>query len=255
MTTSSPKILVVDDDFAIRNLVHRFLTQQSYCLKSVADGETALSVFKQFKPDLVLLDLNLPDISGFDLCQILRKQADVLVMMLTSLNNTDQILKGFERGADDYLTKPFDLQILLARIKAVLRRTDLERNHRQKQSSLLFDRLEIDPRSCEVRLSGRPISLTALEYNLLYFLATHPGQVWKRAELVNEVWQEQYIKQDRKVDVHIGQLRRKIGDSSSQLIQTIRGQGYKFEPPCSGSILTTCVASFKKKPANSDLLF
>ncbi len=231
MKTTTPKILVIDDDVAIRNLIHRFLSLQSYRLESAADGESALSAFETFQPDLVVLDLNLPDISGFDLCKMLRNKADVLVVMLTCLNNTQQILQGFEQGADDYLTKPFDLHILLARIKAILRRST-HPNFRKNQSQIIVsDRLEIDPQACEVRLDDYPIALTALEYNLLYFLVNNPHRVWKRSELVNEIWNEEYLKQDRKVDVHIGQLRRKIGDTDNQLIQTIRGQGYKFEPP------------------------
>lgn len=231
MKTPTPKILVIDDDMAIRNLIHRFLSLQSYRLESAADGESALSAFETFQPDLVVLDLNLPDISGFDLCQMLRNKADVLVVMLTCLNNTQHILKGFEQGADDYLTKPFDLHILLARIKAILRR-GANRSFRKNQSQLVIsDRLEIDSQACEVRLDNYPIALTTLEYNLLYFLVTNPHQVWKRSELVHEIWNERYFKQDRKVDVHIGQLRRKIGDTNNQLIQTVRGQGYKFEPP------------------------
>lgn len=230
MTSTTPKILVIDDDVAIRNLIHRFLSLQSYRLESVADGESALSTFEKFQPDLVVLDLNLPDISGFDLCQILRNKADVLVVMLTCLNNTQHILKGFEQGADDYLTKPFDLHILLARIKAILRRGAYRNFRKNKSQYIISDRLEIDPQACEVRLDDYPVALTALEYNLLHFLITHPHRVWKRSELVSEIWQEEYIKQDRKVDVHIGQLRRKIGDTNNQIIQTIRGQGYKFEP-------------------------
>ncbi|MEC4806712.1 MAG: response regulator transcription factor [Jaaginema sp. PMC 1079.18] len=231
MVTSPSKILVVDDDTAIRNLVYRFLSLQDYELESAASGADALSAFEQFKPDLVILDLNLPDISGFDLCKKLRSQTDVSILMLTCLNNTQHILKGFEQGADDYLTKPFDLHILLARIKAVLRRKLVAAKLRTPSNSFLFDRVFIDPQACEVRVDGYPVTLTALEYNLLYFLATHPHRVWKRHELVEEVWQEDYIKQDRKVDVHIGQLRRKIDDCENQLIQTVRGQGYRFVPP------------------------
>ncbi len=225
------KILVVDDDSAIRQLIHRFLSQNDFIMESVEDAKTARIVFQQFNPDLVILDVNLPDDSGFNLCAEMRGQSNVLVLMLTCLNDADNVLEGFNRGADDYLTKPFHLQILKARIQALLNRRLIPPAHYPSKSGLVFDNLVIDTARCEVTIDKKKISLTALEFDLLHFLATQPHQVWERRQLIKEVWGEDYVGDERKVDVHIGQIRRKIGDTEGKIIKTIRGKGYRFEAP------------------------
>ncbi|MBD1833841.1 response regulator transcription factor [Trichocoleus sp. FACHB-90] len=231
MASATHKILVVDDDPAIRNLIHRFLSQQNYQMQSAEDGKTARAVFEQFNPNLVILDVNLPDTTGYQLCKELQERTDVLVLLLTSRADENDKIHGFLQGADDYITKPFSLGELGVRVGALFKR------HRPlkvaEQQRLIFDKLVIDPVRREVNISDQPIPLTALEFNLLHFLASHPGRVWRRAELIKEVWASEYIGDPRVVDVHIGQIRRKIEIDSAQpeLIQTVRGVGYKFEVP------------------------
>lgn len=233
MASATAKILVVDDDPAIRNLIHRFLSQQNYQMESAEDGKTALTRFEQFNPDLVILDVNLPDDNGYNLCQEMQKRTGVFVLLLTSRSDEADKIRGFTQGADDYITKPFSLGELGVRVGAILKRqrpvTTVE------QQRLIFDKLAIDPVRREVTLNNEPVPLTALEFDLLHFLASHPSRVWRRSELIQKVWDYDYVGDQRVVDVHIGQIRRKIEIDPAQpsLIQTVRGVGYKFELPSS----------------------
>jgi DNA-binding response OmpR family regulator len=231
MTMASAKILVVDDDPAIRNLILRFLTQKNYQMQSAHDGKTALALFEQFNPDLVILDVNLPDALGYNLCQEMQRRTDVFVLLLTSRADAADKDKGFKQGADDYITKPFDLQELENRVGAILKRQRVVTATEQQR--LVFDKLVIDPSRREVTINNEIVPLTALEFDLLHFLACHPGRVLRRSELIQEVWEYDYVGDQRVVDVHIGQIRKKIELDSSQpsLIQTVRGVGYKFEAP------------------------
>ncbi|MGB7712957.1 MAG: response regulator transcription factor [Microcoleus sp.] len=223
------KILVVDDDPAIRNLLQRFLSQQGYQVESGQDGQTGLELFDQLNPDLVVLDVNLPDTTGYKLCQEMQSRTGVFVLMLTSRNDEADKMKGFAEGADDYITKPFSLVEIGARIAAILKRKRIVTS--AEQQSLVFGQLQIDPVRREVILSNQIVALTALEFDLLYCLASKPGRVWRRSELLHEVWDYEYVGADRVVDVHIGQIRRKIEPDANQnpMIQTVRGVGYKFE--------------------------
>jgi two-component system OmpR family response regulator len=227
------KILVVDDDPAIRNLIHRFLSQQGYQVESGQDGETGLQLFEQLNPDLVVLDVNLPDTTGYKLCQEMQRRTGVFVLMLTSRTDEADKMKGFAEGADDYITKPFSLVEIGARVAAILKRKRIVTP--TQQQSLTFGELLIDPVRREVLLGSQILPLTALEFDLLYCLASKPGRVWRRAELLHEVWDYEYVGSDRVVDVHIGQIRRKIEPDGTQIsmIQTVRGVGYKFEPTTS----------------------
>ncbi|MEG3849221.1 response regulator transcription factor [Microcoleus sp. herbarium19] len=224
------KILVVDDDPAIRNLIHRFLSQQGYQVESGEDGQTGLELFEQLNPDLVVLDVNLPDTTGYKLCQEMQRRTGVFVLMLTSRTDEADKMKGFAEGADDYITKPFSLVEIGARVAAILKRKRIVTP--AQQQSLTFGQLLIDPVRREVILASQIVALTALEFDLLYCLASKPGRVWRRSELLHEVWDYEYVGADRVVDVHIGQIRRKIEPDANQvsMIQTVRGVGYKFEP-------------------------
>ena len=223
------KILVVDDDPAIRNLIHRFLSQQGYQVESGQDGQTGLELFDQLNPDLVVLDVNLPDTTGYKLCQEMQSRTGVFVLMLTSRNDEADKMKGFAEGADDYITKPFSLVEIGARVAAILKRKRIVTP--AEQQTLTFGELLIDPVRREVILGSQIVALTALEFDLLYCLASKPGRVWRRSELLHEVWDYEYVGADRVVDVHIGQIRRKIEHDANQnsMIQTVRGVGYKFE--------------------------
>lgn len=224
------KILVVDDDPAIRNLIYRFLSKD-YQMESAADGKTAREIFEQFNPDLVILDVNLPDTTGYQLCQEMQKRTGVFVLMLTSRTDEADKIRGFAQGADDYITKPFSLVELGARVAAILKRQRSVNS--AAQQVLKFGNLLIDPVRREVTLNNEIVPLTALEFDLLYFLASHPNRVWRRSELLQEVWDYDYVGDQRVVDVHIGQIRRKIEADASNpsIIQTVRGVGYKFEAP------------------------
>lgn len=225
------KILVVEDDPAIRNLIHRFLAKQEYTMESAEDGKKALTVFEQFTPDLVILDLNLPDINGFELCKEMQSRTGVFVLMLTSRTDEADKIRGFNEGADDYITKPFSLGELEVRVGAILKRQ--RPVTAAEQQCLTFNSLAIDPVRREVTLDAELVPLTALEFDLLHFLASHPGRVWRRSELIQKVWDYDYVGDQRVVDVHVGQIRKKIEKDTAQpaLIQTVRGVGYKFEPP------------------------
>ena len=231
MAMALAKILIVDDDPAIRNLIQRFLSKQKYQVESAEDGKTALAIFEQFNPDLVILDVNLPDVTGYNLCEEMQKRTKVFVLMLTSRADEADKIRGFAQGADYYLTKPFGLGELEVRVGAILKRQRTVTAPEKQRLS--FEKLVIDPERREVTLNNHLIPLTALEFDLLRFLASHPGRVWRRAELLQEVWDYDYVGDQRVVDVHIGQIRKKIEIDATQpiLIQTVRGVGYKFEAP------------------------
>lgn len=228
--TAAKKILIVEDDQAIRTLIQRFLSsKQGYQVESVGDGKSAIVSFKAFDPDLVILDINLPDGNGYQLCRDMQAATNVCVLMLTSSTDQAAKLKLLSGGADDYMTKPFDLEELAVRVEVVLRRVR-ERTALQEKP-LLFGNLTIDPLRREVKLNNELVRLTALEFNLLHFLASNPGRVWTRIQLIREVWGHEFVGDPRVVDVHIGQIRSHLEADTSQptLIHTVRGVGYKFE--------------------------
>ncbi len=231
------KILVVDDDPAIRNLIYRFLAKQDYEMESAEDGKKALALFESFVPDLVILDVNLPDTNGYTLCKEMQSRTGVFVLMLTSRTDESDKIRGFNEGADDYLTKPFSLGELEVRVGAILKRQ--RPVTAPEQQCLTFNSLAIDPVRREVMLHDELVPLTALEFDLLHFLASHPGRVWRRSELIQKVWDYDYVGDQRVVDVHVGQIRKKIEKDTNEpaLIQTVRGVGYKFEPPSGGAVV------------------
>ncbi|MBE9201318.1 MULTISPECIES: response regulator transcription factor [unclassified Nodularia (in: cyanobacteria)] len=230
LPATNPKILVVDDDFGIRNLIHRFLSRK-YHIESAADGKTALSLFDTFNPTLVILDWNLPDINGYQLCQEMQSRTNVLVMILTGRTAESDKIKILSVGADDFLTKPFSLAEIELRVEALLRRIRCINPYPTQR--LVFKHLAINPDGRVVTLNDQPLSLTALEFNILHFLASHPGQAWSRTQLIQKIWGCEYVGDGRVVDVHIGQLRKKleIDTTVPEFIKTVRGYGYKFEIP------------------------
>lgn len=223
------KILVVDDDIHIANLITRFLQQKQYVIECANDGETAREIFQRFRPDLVILDINLPDTLGYNLCQEMQDNQDVFVLMLTSRSDVEDKKRGFSTGADDYLTKPFDLEELEFRLQAILRRRRLIDS--SEINILKLGELWINPETREVKVKDDLVIFTSLEFDLLYFLASHPTRVWRRNDLVNNVWRNNPMGDNRVVDVHVGQIRRKIEPDPSNpvYILTVRGVGYKFE--------------------------
>ena len=223
------KVLIVDDDPGLHYLIERFLTYNNYLTEIASDCKTARYKFDTFKPDLVILDINLPDDTGFNLCAEMRK-SNVAILMLSSMVDNNYIIEAFAKGADDYITKPFDLQILKARINALLRRGNMATTTANNRKNIVLDSLEIDFYRREVIINNRIVPLTALEFDLLHFLASNPNRVWDRAELISAIWNsDDYIGDDRKVDIHIGRIRKKIGDLSGEFIKTVWGRGYMFE--------------------------
>ena len=222
------KILIVDDEPAIRELIHRFLSQD-YQMESAEDGQSALAKFERFNPDLAILDVNLPDTTGFQLCKEMQSRTNVFVLMLTSRGDEADIIEAFRMGADDYVTKPFALRVLKARVRAILKRTRFPTVKPSVPQNLEFGELNIDTIEREVTLNKELVHFTPIEFNLLHFLASHPNRVWKKTELLQEVWNYDYIGDPHVVSVHINNIRGKLGKKHSR-IKTVQGVGYKFIP-------------------------
>ena len=236
MESTKKKILIVDDDSALRHLIDRFLNYSNYITEIASDCRTARERFRSFQPDLVILDVNLPDDTGLSLCEEMYR-ANVIIVMLSSMTDNNYILQAFDKGADDYITKPFDLQILKARIEALFRRSVNNNSAASFNNSIVLDNLKINFYRREVILNNRTIPLTALEFDLLYFLASNPNRVWDRAELIAAIWnKDDYDGDDRKVDIHIGRIRKKIGNVNGELIKTVWGRGYMFELSSSNTV-------------------
>ena len=221
-------ILIVDDEHAIREMIDFALTRAGYHVVGAEDASSALSAIAQSRPDLILLDWMLPDISGVDLARRLKKEElyrEIPIIMLTARVEEQDKVRGLEVGADDYVTKPFSTRELAARIKAVLRRTSAA----EKDELLSVGQLVINPGSHRVHVSGNELHLGPTEYRLLYFLMSHPDRVYSRAQLLDRVWGQNTFIEDRTVDVHVRRLRKVLSESGcDHLIQTVRGAGYRF---------------------------
>lgn len=230
------KILIVEDDFAIRNLIERFLSKQGYQMKSAADGRTGLEIFEQFNPDLAILDINLPEgPGGLSLCKTIRERTGMPIMILTSEMGLDFKKKAFELGADDYQLKPFYVEELQWRVEALFKRPPLS-DKPSGDPPIIFDGLVLDPYRHEISLNDKPIVLTSLEFNLLHILACERGRVWRRKDLIQKLYdlkEGEHMGDVRVIDVHIGQIRKKIETDirNPQWIKTVHGVGYKFEGP------------------------
>ena len=222
------KILVVEDDGNIADLIRIYLEKDGFEVKIAGDGGSAIQMYREYAPNLVLLDVMLPVMDGWQVCSMIRKTDKTPIIMLTAKEETDDKVHGLELGADDYITKPFEVKELLARIDAVLRRTGGEEEH--KGQILSFDKLEINMDSYELIVDGKKIDTPPKEMALLYHLASSPNRVYTRNQLLDEVWGFDYLGDSRTVDVHIKRLREKLeGVSPRWALSTVWGVGYKFE--------------------------
>ena len=227
-TMPRERILVVDDEAGIRELVGTYLRNEGYTVDEAVDGESALDCFREHEPDLVVLDLRLPGIDGYDVLREIRRDSKVYVIVLTARSEETDKLIGLELGADDYMTKPFSPRELVARVRAVLRRG--RGDDTTDEAPMSFDGLVIDADRHEVSVEGTPVELTNLEFQLLVALADSPGRVFTRRQLIEQVWGWDFYGDERLVDVHVRNLRKSLGDSAddSRFIGTVRGVGYKM---------------------------
>ncbi|WP_307891923.1 response regulator transcription factor [Bacillus swezeyi] len=226
------RVLIADDEKEIRDLLKTYLKREWYEVDAAVDGEDALRLFEQNHYHLIILDLMMPKIDGIEVCRRIRSHTNVPILMLTAKDLEGDKILGLSMGADDYITKPFSMNEVLARIKALLRRfLVLGSETRTDEKSLIqFKGLTIDLKTYTVTAEGREISLTAKEFELLKFFAANPGQVFTKTQLFRNAWGNQYIEDDNTVMVHIRKLRKKIESDPSdpQFIQTVWGIGYKF---------------------------
>ncbi len=229
------KILIVDDDENIAELIQLYLTKECYDTSIAADGEAALTILRHYQPDLVLLDIMLPGIDGYEVLREIRKSSDIPVIMLSAKGETFDKVLGLELGADDYIMKPFDSKEMVARIKAVLRRTITSadpdkptRGGTPKECVTITD-LTVNLEDYTVTYQDKQIEMPPKELELLYFLASHANQVFTREQLLDHIWSYDYAGDTRTVDVHIKRLREKFPDHPDWKIKTVWGIGYKFE--------------------------
>ena len=225
------KILIVDDDEHISELISLYLTKEFYDTKIVYDGEEALRQFRLFSPNLILLDLMLPGIDGYQVCREIRQQSNGPIMRLSATGEVFDKVLGLELGADDYIIKPFDSKELVARVKAVLRRYQPAQASQTKPAGkyVEYPDLTINLTNYSVVYKEKTVDMPPKELELLYFLASSPNQVFTREQLLDHIWGYEYIGDTRTVDVHIKRLREKIKDHASWAISTVWGIGYKFE--------------------------
>lgn len=225
------KILIVDDDNNIAELVSLYLTKECFETKIVNDGESALTAVESFMPNLILLDLMLPGIDGYQVCREIRSKLSTPIIMLSAKGEVFDKVLGLELGADDYMEKPFDSKELVARVKAVLRRykPTVEKASTTTAKSVEYSNLSINQTNYSVVYMGHIIDMPPKELELLYFLASSPNHVFTREQLLDQIWGYEYIGDTRTVDVHIKRIREKIKDCDDWRIATIWGIGYKFE--------------------------
>ncbi len=226
------KILIVDDDENIANLISLYLTKECYETRIEHDGQSALEAFKEYAPNLILLDIMLPGLDGYEVCREIRRESKVPIIMLSAKTEVFDKVLGLELGADDYIIKPFDSKELVARVKAVLRRYTDTATPAKTQSSekrVEYKNLIINLSNYEVIYDGKPVEMTPREIELLYFLASSPNQVFTREQLLDHIWGYEYAGDTRTVDVHIKRIREKIADTDQWSIGTVWSVGYRFE--------------------------
>lgn len=225
----SKKILIVEDDLNIAELLRLYVEKDGFITAHAKDGGAAISLFSEFEPDLILLDLMLPVIDGWTVCKKIREVSKTPIIMITAKGETYDKVSGLENGADDYIVKPFEMKEVLARIHAVLRRYETDKD-RNEQKKLSFDKLCINLESYELIIDGKRVDAPPKEMELLYHLASSPNRVYTRNQLLDEVWGFDYFGDSRTVDVHIKRLREKLeGVSEKWSLKTVWGVGYKFE--------------------------
>ena len=226
------KILIVDDDENIANLISLYLTKECYETRIEHDGQSALDAFKEYAPNLILLDIMLPGLDGYEVCREIRRESKVPIIMLSAKTEVFDKVLVLELGADDYIIKPFDSKELVARVKAVLRRyteapAPVEKKPDEKRVE--YKDLIINLSNYEVIYKGKPVEMTPREIELLYFLASSPNQVFTREQLLDHIWGYEYAGDTRTVDVHIKRIREKIADTDQWSIGTVWSVGYRFE--------------------------
>ncbi|ABZ84153.1 two-component response regulator [Heliomicrobium modesticaldum Ice1] len=229
------KVLIVEDDTKIQQLLVLYLEKKGYRTAVAQRGAEALRLFESEQPDLILLDILLPDMDGYQICQEIRSCSNVPILFMSCMKEADNIIQALKLGGDDYITKPFDPKVLMARVEAKLRRAPIFRRTAPTEEPapariLVFDDLEIDLANYRVAVGGQPVSLAAKELQLLFFLAQHPNQVFTAQELYTRIWGYKDIGDYRTVMTHISNIRKKIktDPSAPERIQNIRGFGYKF---------------------------
>lgn len=218
------KILIADDEQLMRQLVIDFLQPEGYEMLEAADGKEALQIYHEQHPDLVLLDVMMPGYDGWTVCREIRRESSIPIMMLTAKGEEIDQLFAYDLGVDEYITKPFSPKILVAKIKALLRRTQKEEN----EITAAADGVSIDQEARQVVLDGKNIDLSPTEYKLFTYLVTNAGKALSRRQILNKVWNYDYYGDLRTVDTHINRLRIKLGDKG-KYIQTVRGYGYRYD--------------------------
>lgn len=218
-------ILVIDDDRNILEIIKLYLNKEGYAVQTGERGDTALALFREAKPALVVLDVMLPGLDGWKVLHQLRQESDVPVIMLTAKSDTLDRVQGLDLGADDYMVKPFDAKELLARIKAVLRRAAAP----EAERIVVYPGLSVSLENYAVLLDEKPVEMPPKEIELLFFLASHEGRVFTREQLLEQVWGFDFFGDSRTVDVHVKRIREKLGEREDWQIKTVWGVGYKFE--------------------------
>ena len=222
-------VLIVEDDRNIAELLQMYLEKEGYAVTTAPDGGQGLTKFRSIQPDLVLLDVMMPVMDGWNVCKAIRADSQVPIIMLTAKGETDDKVTGLKSGADDYITKPFEMKEVLARMEAVLRRTS-GGTEEKKVRRLVFDNLIIDMDAFELLVKGNKVDTPPKEMELLFYLASSPNRVYTRNQLLDEVWGFDYFGDSRTVDVHVKRLREKLeGISEKWCLKTVWGVGYKFE--------------------------
>lgn len=225
MEPSPKKVLIADDEPDILEIISYNLSKEGYQVSTAKDGDEALAKAKMIKPDLIVLDIMMPKKTGVEVCELLRAKPafkDTLIIFLTALSDESSHVKGLETGADDYISKPVSPKVLVSKVNSLFRRVKPE----QSMTVIRQGNLEIDPVKYEVTIDGKPATLAKKEFELLYMLASRPGRVFLRNEILNQVWGNDVIVGDRTIDVHIRKIRQKLG---VDCITTVKGVGYKFD--------------------------